>query len=142
MGTIAQLFESGKQSSDKGLFKNLVMLARVDGKIDDAEVKLLARTAKRLSLTSEQVAEIIGHPDSYPMTPPISKEERYERFIDFIQMVVVDGIVDPAEEQLVAKYGIALGFSSEQIEECEPVIMQCAMDGCGKEEILRRFVLE
>ncbi|MFT6983985.1 MAG: hypothetical protein ACJAUD_002765, partial [Crocinitomicaceae bacterium] len=34
MGTIAQQFESGGQSSDKGIFNNLVMLARVDGTVD------------------------------------------------------------------------------------------------------------
>tara|TARA_R110002072_G_scaffold286113_1_gene451088 strand:+ start:6450 stop:6872 length:423 start_codon:yes stop_codon:yes gene_type:complete len=140
MGTIAQLFESGKQSADKGLFNNLVMLARVDGKIDDAEVELLARTAKRLSLTQEQVAEIISNSNSYPMTPPISREERYERFIEFIQMVVVDGFVDPKEQQLVEKYGIALGFSTTQIEECEPIIMQCSLDGYSKGDILEKVL--
>jgi len=43
MGTIAQIFESGKQSANKGLFNNLVMLARVDGKVDEAEAQLLDR---------------------------------------------------------------------------------------------------
>ena len=136
MGTIARLFESGKQSSDKGLFNNLVMLARVDGKIDDAEVKILARTAKRLSLTQEQIAEIIENPNSYPMTPPIGKEDRFERFIQFIQMVVVDGEIDPLEQQLIEKYGIALGYNQEQIEKYEPIIVALALDGVKRSDIL------
>ena len=43
MGTIAQLFESGKQSSNKGMFKNMVMLARVDGHVDETELRLLTQ---------------------------------------------------------------------------------------------------
>jgi len=140
MGTIAQLFESGEQSSDKGVFNNLIMLARVDGRIDDAEVKLLARTAKRLSLTQEQVSEIINNPDSYPMLPPLGKEERFERFIQFIQMVVVDGVVDPAEEKLVEKYGFALGFNKEQVEKHAPEILEHALSGVHKDEILETLL--
>lgn len=117
MGTIAELFQSGAQKANKGYFNNLVMLARVDGKVDDKEIKLLTRIAKRLSLTNEQVKEIIEHSDSYPMIPPVSKEERYERFIQFVHMTVVDGQVDPIEEKLAEKYGVALGIDEEEVVE-------------------------
>ncbi len=136
MGTIAQLFESGKKKADKGLFNNLVMLARVDGKVDNREVKLLARMAKRLSLTEEQVAEIIDNPDAYPMVPPLGKVERFDRLITFIQMVVVDGVVDPAEEKLIKKYAIALGFNTDQIEVHALDIIAHAKEGISKEDIL------
>ena len=103
MGTIAQLFESGKKSADKGLFNNLIMLARVDGKIDDAEVKLLTRIAKRLSLTNEQVSEIIENPNSYPMVPPVSKEERYERFILFIKWLwLMETLIQKSKSSLLS----------------------------------------
>lgn len=136
MGTIAQLFESGKQSADKGHFKNLVMLARVDGTVDEAETKLLARIAKRLSLTNEQVAEIMENSDSYPMIPPVSKEERYERLIQFVQMIFVDGEVDPAEDKLVHKYGIALGMVETDINEKYPVVLEKVKAGETRGDIL------
>ena len=140
MGTIAQLFESGKKAADKGLFNNLVMLARVDAAIDDAEVKLLTRIAKRLSLTNEQVSEIIEHPESYPMIPPVSKEERYERFILFIQMVVVDGDAEIEEEKLVTKYGISLGFTEDQLKDLEPKVLKLAKAGIVRSEILEQVM--
>lgn len=136
MGTIAQLFESGERSADKGYFNNLVMLARVDGKIDTAEVNLLSRIATRLGLTSEQVKEIIAHSDQYPMVPPVSREERYERFIQFVKMITVDGKVDPIEEKLVSKYGIALGFTEERINEKYPVILEKIIAGVDRDQIL------
>ena len=51
MASIASHFESGKQSSNKSHFRNLVMLARVDGKVGEEELGLLNRIASRLSLT-------------------------------------------------------------------------------------------
>lgn len=137
MGTIAQLFESGEQSSKKGLFNNLVMLARVDGKVDDTELQLLSRTAKRLSLTPEQVKEIIEHPDDYPMIPPVSKDDRAERFIQFVEMMNVDGEIDANEEKLVSKYGIALGFTESEVNTIEPLILEHVKSGNNKDEILR-----
>lgn len=140
MGTIAQLFESGERSADKGYFNNLVMLARVDGKIDTTEVNLLSRIATRLGLTSEQVKEIIEHPDQYPMVPPVSREERYERFIQFIKMVNVDGVVDETEARLAHKYGISLGFSEERTAEKYPVILEKVQAGVSRQEILEQVL--
>jgi tellurite resistance protein len=140
MGTIAQLFESGKRSADKGYFNNLVMLARIDGKIDTTEVNLLSRIATRLGLTSEQVKEIIEHPDQYPIVPPVSREERYERFIQFVKMVNVDGQVDPAEERLASKYGTALGLSDESIASKYPIILEKVQAGISRQEILEQIL--
>ena len=90
MSSLAQLFESGEQARQKGHFQNLVLLARIDGVISVQENLLLQRVARRLSLTDEQVKEIIEHPEDYPSTPPVSREERYERFIQLIQLLTAD----------------------------------------------------
>lgn len=140
MGTIAQLFESGEQSADKGYFNNLVMLARVDGKVDNEEINLLTRIATRLGLTSEQVKEIIEHSDQYPMIPPVSREERYERFIQFVKMICVDGHIEPSEEKLVHKYGIALGMTEERINEKYPVILEKVKAGVSRQDILEEIL--
>lgn len=140
MGTIAQRFESGEQKANEGHFKNLIMLARVDGKIDIEEKGLLNRIAKRLSLTQEQIQEILDHPENYPMVPPVSLEERFERFIQFVQMILVDGHVEPSEEKLIAKYGIALGFKSDEIQKHEAKIVQLLKDGLNRSEVLEQMV--
>lgn len=140
MGTIAQQFESGEQKANEGHFKNLIMLARVDGKIDMEEKGLLERIAKRLSLTQEQVQEILDHPENYPMVPPSNKEERFERFIQFVQMILVDGHVAPSEERLIAKYGIALGFLEDEIQIHETKIVQLLKDGMNRSEVLEQFI--
>ena len=107
MGTIADAYESGGQKAKEGTFSNLVMLARVDGKVDEAEIALLERVAQRLSLSPDQAKEIMNHPEDHPMIPPAEKEERFERMIQFIQMAFIDGVVDSKEQSLITKYGVA-----------------------------------
>ncbi len=136
MGTIGHHFESGEQSSQKGHFRNLIMLARIDGKLSTEEKGLLDRIARRLSLTDEQVKEVLDDANSYPMIPPVSRVERYERLIQLTQMIFVDGNIDPKEEVLIHRYGIALGFTEERLIEKYPVILKNVRMGMKREEIL------
>lgn len=140
MGTIAQLFESGEQTSQKGMFNNLVMLARVDGKVDTHEVELLSRIAKSLSLTPEQVSEIIQHPDQYPMVPPANKEERAERFVQFVQMMYADGVIDPKEVDLGIKYGVALGYDENAVQSIEEKIIELVKQNTDTDSIIAEIL--
>lgn len=137
MGTIAHAYESGGQKAKEGIFSNLVTLARVDGHVDASESALLERIAQRLSITPEVAKEIMKHPDEYPMIPPVEKEERFERLIQFIQMTFVDGVVDTAEQKLVAKYGIALGFNDDDAHVYSETILRKIKEGEDSESILK-----
>lgn len=140
MSTIAQLFESGEQARQKGHFRNLVMLARIDGTISREENMLLNRVAQRLSLTNEQVKEIQNNPQDYPMIPPATREERYERFIQLIQLLTVDGQSDKEEEGYVKQLGIQLGFTPDRIEEKFPVILEHLRKGMTRESVLEAVI--
>jgi uncharacterized tellurite resistance protein B-like protein len=140
MGTISQLFETGEQSSLKGHFLNLVMLARIDGKIDAAEKKLLEKIALRLALTSEQVKSICEDEESYPLIPPVNKEERLERLIQLIQMILIDGEISKEEDQLIFKYAVALGFNSEEVEMKNKIIVSQLKDGISREDIIASII--
>ncbi|MES2588391.1 MAG: hypothetical protein V4622_05370 [Bacteroidota bacterium] len=136
MGTLAQLFETGEQTSQKGHFRNLILIARYDGKILETEKKLLNRIAQKLSLTDEQVKEILDNQDTYQAIPPYSREERYERFVQLVQMAMIDGIMSHEELALVKKLGVSLGFSEETIETKTKVIIDKINSGLTRDEIL------
>lgn len=136
MGTIAQRFETGEQTSQKGHFRNLVLIARFDGKVEETEKKLLQNIASKLSLTSEQVSEILEHPENYPIIPPYSREERYERFIQLIQMALVDGVLSNSEENYINQLGISLGFTDETVHEKSKVIIEKVKAGNTRDQIL------
>ncbi len=136
MGSLAQLFETGEQTSQKGHFRNLILIARFDGKVMDSEKKLLQNIAGKLSLTNEQVSEIIDNPEQYQVIPPHSREERYERFIQLIEMALVDGVMSHEEEKLINKLGVSLGFSSETVTEKSKVIIEKVKSGVKRDQIL------
>jgi uncharacterized tellurite resistance protein B-like protein len=140
MSSIAQHFESGEQSRQKGHFRNLVLLAHSDGDFSPAERTLLMRIANRLSLTEEQVQEIIANPLDYPVIPPADREERYERFIQLIQMVAADARVAQSEVEFIKNAGIALGFTPERIEEKFPVILEHLRNGMDREAVFRLVI--
>ncbi len=140
MGTIGHRFETGEQSSQKGHFRNLIMLARIDGKVGPDEKALLNRIANRLGMTDEQVKEVMDDSNSYPMIPPVSREERYERLIQLVQMIFVDGAIDVKEEILVHRYGIALGFTEERLKEKFPIIVSKVKNGMDRNEILESIL--
>ena len=136
MASLADLFESGERSRQIGHFKNLVLLARIDGEVSHLEQQLLNRIARRISLTDEQVKEICDHPENYPNLPPANREERYERFIQLIQLIVADGRVDSSEVKLVKSLGVALGFTPSKIEEKFPIILEHLRKGMTRESVL------
>ncbi len=136
MSSLSQYFETGEQSRQKGHFRNLVMLARVDGDVSIKETQLLEKVARRLSLTDEQMKEIIDHPEHYPSIPPTNREERYERFVQLIQLLVIDGNSDAKEEKLVRQLGVSLGFTPEKIDEKFPIILQHLRKGMTRQEVI------
>ena len=140
MGTIAQLFETGEQSALKGHFQNLVMLARVDGLIDATEQALLTKIANRLSLSDEQTKSICEDVDSYPSFPPISKEERFERLIQLIEMVMVDGGIDSSESDLIFKFSISLGFVEGDFSVIKDKIISELKAGMSREDVLSSLI--
>ena len=140
MGTIAQLYESGSQSGQKGHFMNLVMLMRVDGRVEESEMALLNRLARKLSLTDEQVKQIMENPNDYPMIPPVSREERYERLIQLAQMILSGSSVEETEVRLIKKYALHLGFTSEKTEEIYPQIMEALQNGNSRDEVLEKIM--
>ncbi|MNK09054.1 Dna-J like membrane chaperone protein [compost metagenome] len=137
MSSISHFFDSGEQARHKGHFMNLVMLARADGNVSSEENQLLKKIATKLSLTDEQVAEIYNNPENYPFIPPVTREERYERFIQLIQLMGADGKMDANEAKLVRRLGVELGFTPERIDEKFPIILEHLRKGMNREEVLR-----
>jgi uncharacterized tellurite resistance protein B-like protein len=113
--SILDLFESGEMKEHKGAFRNLVMIARADGVISEQEEAMLKRMAKRLDLRDDQVEDILKNPTAYPMHPPVNIQERRERMVDLVRMVMVDGEIDSREMSTLQRCAIGLGYHESDI---------------------------
>ena len=110
--SIAQYFESGEKKQDKGHFKNLLLIAKADGKLTEEENTLLNRIGKNIGLSQEQINEIINNPSKYPVIPPISKIERMQQMVELIKMMIADGEIDKNEMNLLDIMAVRLGYKS------------------------------
>ena len=106
--SIERYFESGEESLAKGHFANLIKIANADGVIDEKEEKLLHRLAKNFGITDREFNEMINHESEYSFIPPVSKVERYERFVNLLRVVVADE--DVSDFEMVALRRLAAGM--------------------------------
>jgi len=110
------LFDSGKHSKNLGHFASIVTLASADGAINEDELAMLKRLARKLDVDNSEFEEILETPNRYPINPPNNKFERLERIYDLFKIVYADHIMDENEEKLVNKYAIGIGFNSKDAE--------------------------
>ena len=73
--SIADIFQTGERKADMGHFRNLVMVANVDGILDDSEIVLLHKIGQRIGLTYAQIGAIMDDPKSFNVVPPVSKDD-------------------------------------------------------------------
>ncbi len=120
--SIADYFQTGERKQDLGHFRNLVLIANVDGKLDDHEILLLFKIGRHLGLTNKQIGEIMDDPKQYTVIPPFSKDERLEMMIDMIRMMLADGKVEENEEKLLRRYAVQIGYKSIDDVDVESII--------------------
>ncbi len=138
--SIAEIFESGEKKQLKGHFRNLVFIAKADGIVSIEESDLLKKIAKHIGLSDEQANEILNNPSAIEINPPSQKEERYSRLINLIEMVNADNVFEEEELSLLKRYGIALGFTEDDIVEAVDVTLNGLDEGLNEEQILAKFM--
>jgi tellurite resistance protein len=115
--SIEELFETGGRKQDRSHFRNMVLIAKADGVITEDERNLLHKMGQSLSLSEEQVAEIIKNPNKLSIVPPVSREERFEQMIELVRMVQVDGKIDDKEMDVLSRVAVGIGY--EDLDEVD-----------------------
>lgn len=120
--SIADIFQTGERRQDLGHFKNLVLIAQVDGHVDDSELLLLRKIGMHIGLSYAQIGAIIDDPTGFNVMPPASKDERFENIIDLVRMMHVDGIDDEKELKLLERFAVQIGYKSLDDVDVESII--------------------
>ena len=114
--SFSDLFGSGEHLRNLSHFAAIVNLAAVDGAINEAEENLLRRFARKLDITESEYEKVLENPRAYPLTPSHDTERRLERLHDLFRIIFADNIIDDEEAELIKRYAIGLGFSSQASE--------------------------
>ena len=114
--SFSDLFGSGEHLRNLSHFASIVNLAAIDGEINDREEKLLQRFARKLDINEEEYAKVIENSKAFPLTGSNSVERRLERLHDLFKIIFADNEIDEEETELIKRYAIGLGFSSQASE--------------------------
>ena len=115
--SISDAYQGGQQKMNISHLENLVEVALTEGKLVEEERALLEKFAKRLSISSDDLNELIKNSSKHAINPPVDREDRYRRFYRLIQMMLSDGIIGEKQDILIHKFAIGLGYSEERTEE-------------------------
>ncbi len=114
--SFSDLFGSGEHLRNLGHFASIVNLAAVDGEINSEEEILLKRFARKLDVSQEEYQRILEDPKAFPISASNSVERRLERIYDLFKIIFADHHIEEDEINLLQKYAIGLGFSSQASE--------------------------
>ena len=109
--SISDLYDSEFQTRNKGHFSAIVRVAFADGTISDQEKQFLDKLATRLDISEAEYSEILENPTKYPINPPYLHSQRLERLYDLARMVHTDHHLGDAQDILLKKFALALGFT-------------------------------
>ena len=102
--SIAEFYENGEQKQNKGHFRNLVMVAKADGVIDEGEMALLKKIAKRIGVSEEQFEAILENPTDYSINPPENKIERNERMFHLTNFPIAGSYGNAKHDETMEVY--------------------------------------
>lgn len=111
--SISDLYPTGLHQQNIGHFATIVRLALLDNKINSEEYKLLERLAIRLDITKSEFEAILKKPNNYPVTPPVSYEERLEHLYDLTKMLFLDKNPTIDKTSTMDRIAVGLGFPAE-----------------------------
>jgi endonuclease III len=115
--SFSDLFDSEFKQRNKGHFSAIVRVALADGTFDKEEKAFLDKLARKLEISPAEYEEILENPLKYPINPPSLYEQRLERLYDLSRMVHVDHVLGDKQEKLLTKFGLALGFTPENVNQ-------------------------
>ena len=114
--SFSDLFGSGEHLRNLSHFASIVNLAAIDGEINEEEEALLKRFATKLDISKSEYKKVLDNPTSFPLTGSNSVERRLERLHDLFKIIFADHEIDEEETELIKRYAIGLGFSSQASE--------------------------
>ncbi len=113
--SFSDLFDSEFKSRNKGHFSAIVRVALADGTVSPEEKTFLEKLSRKLEISAAEYEEIMENPLKYPINPPYLYTQRLERLYDLARMVHVDHQLGDKQDVLLRKFGIALGFSEDNV---------------------------
>lgn len=104
------LFETKKTKIQKSHLKNLISLAKADGKISSAEMDLIEKAAAKFGFKETEIQSLIEDSNKTNFTIPSNDSQRFDQLFELVQMMTVDGEISDEEMDFCILMAEKLGF--------------------------------
>ncbi|MFL5729786.1 MAG: TerB family tellurite resistance protein, partial [Cytophagaceae bacterium] len=104
------IFDTKKSKLQKSHLKNLIALAKADGKISDSEKEYIFKVAEKHGLKSAEVESMLIESSNEDVRIPSNDSERFDQIFDLVQMMLADGSIDDNEMDFCIVMAEKLGF--------------------------------
>lgn len=89
----------------------LLQLARADDRMHVNEDKFMRQVAKRIGLNNAEFEEVKFYPERFTFTLPKTPEERFNCFVDLLNLMKVDDDIAKEEIDFIKRVGLVLGIN-------------------------------
>src|SRR5690554_5477658 len=106
------LFESKKVRTEKAHMRNLIALAKADGRLSKSEVELILKFGEARGLDNMEVSSLIEETYSNrDVKVPATDTERFEQIFELVQIMLADNKVEDEEVDFCIEIAEKSGFS-------------------------------
>ena len=105
-----EVFESEASKRKKNHLKNLVSLAKLDGKVTSEEFQFLIKVGEKNAVSKADLEKMLSKSGSITVKKPENDDERFEVIYELIEMVLADHVMDENELDFVIELAHKLGF--------------------------------
>jgi uncharacterized tellurite resistance protein B-like protein len=109
------IFGKGKTVS-KSHIRNLLEMARADGKVDDLENELLFMLAERYEVSPAIINRMSTNEYEVVLDLPDNEREKFDQFFDLVQMMMADNFMHEDEINLCYFFAVRYGYKKDRIE--------------------------
>jgi uncharacterized tellurite resistance protein B-like protein len=108
---LTEIFRSKTENKKRSNLKNLVALAKLDGKITTDELAFLLSVGKKVGVSENEIQKMIERTSKVEVYKPETVELTLDYIYDLVLMATADGVVDENEISLTIKIAEKLGLN-------------------------------
>jgi len=119
----------------------LVMMAKIDGETDQAELELIRQIGASSNVSSEDIEEIIENTEAdqtFPSLGNLSKDEKVELMTNLVLVMKIDGRIDKEEMKFCFKVIKKMGYTEEALFDLVSTTYIDPKESINREEIKKR----
>ncbi len=113
---IIDAYENAEFRNKISVLATLIKLSLVDGVLDENEMKIIAKVARKYGLLDpDDLTYILKNYEKYSLEPTYNYDERIEQLYYLAKIIYADGHIDQNELKILKNTIIALGFPPQNV---------------------------